>query len=206
MPGMSVTSDSAEHTAAEPEIEGESSWSWLGGIALRVLLGAVLSAAIVGLYIWLADKPPVITGEVDPVTTFFIHRELSPEQAAAGTAGVHEPFDQVLVLANVRIHNQSKIPVFTHDMWAMVGLPDMDRRGLAAGESDFSRVFVAYPQMASVKRQPLLRGVTIPPHSSAEGQLIFNFPLTQDQWNARRSLDVTVAFQHQKDLTIHAPK
>ena len=203
MPRMSPTSELQEQASAEPEVAAKSRLLWFGGIVLRVFLGALLSAALVGAYVFFAEKPPVITGEVDPVTTVFIHRELSPDQVAAGMMGVHQPFDQMLVLANVRIHNQSKIPVYTHDMWAIVKLPDMDRRGLAAGATDFARVFIAYPQTAPLKREPLLRDITIPPHSTAEGQLVFNYPITKEQWDTRRSFDVSIAFQKQKDLTIH---
>lgn len=179
----------------------------VGDIVLRVVLAAVMSAGLIGAYILFSDKAPVITGEVDPLSTTFIHREMAPDPSGGGgMVGVHQPFDQVLVLANVKIHNQSKVPVFVHDMSAVVSLPDMDRRGLAAGQSDFSRVFVAYPQMALLKREPLLRDITIQPHSSAEGQLVFNYPLTKEQWDARRSFDITIAFQHQKDLTLQAPK
>src|ERR1700730_5561445 len=73
------------------------------------------------------------------VLRVFLGALLSADQVAAGMMGVHQPFDQMLVLANVRIHNQSKIPVYTHDMWAIVKLPDMDRRGLAAGGTDLAR-------------------------------------------------------------------
>jgi hypothetical protein len=206
MATVNATSNSQEAPAIEPE--AQSPWMpSVGGILLRILLGAAVTAAIIGAYILFSDKPPVITGEVAPVSTYFIHREMTPDAAGGGgMVGVHQPFDQVLVLANVKIHNQSKIPVFIHDLWAVVSLPDLDRRALAAGQSDFSRVFLAYPQMAPSKREPLVRDITIQPHSTAEGQLIFNYPLTKEQWDARHSFDISISFMHQRDLTIRAPQ
>ncbi len=196
------TPESKTETTEDPEQSATS----LGGFALRILLGAALTVAVVAAYVLLSDKAPRITAEVDPISTFFIHREMTPQSAGGGMVGVHQPFDQVLILANVHVHNESKIPIFIHDEWSTVSLPDMDRRGLAAGDNDFARVFVAYPQMASLKKEPLKRDTTIAPHSSAEGQMVFNFPLTKEEWDARHAYQITLSFTHQKDLTISVPK
>ena len=115
-------------------------------------------------------------------------------------------FDEIIVIADVRLHNQSEGPVFLADMAAMLKLPTEEDRSLAASTSDFNRVFVAYPALAPMKQQPLLRDITIPAGASAEGQLIFNYPITKEQWDQRQSLNLVLSFTHQKDLVLLAPQ
>ena len=91
-------------------------------------------------------------------------------------------------------------------MSALLSLPGEEHRSLAANATDFNRVFVAYPQLVPLKQQPLLRDITIPAGETVEGQLIFNYPITKDQWDLRRSFDVTISFNHQKDLVLPAPQ
>ncbi len=115
-------------------------------------------------------------------------------------------FDEIIIIADVRLHNQSEGPVFLADMAAMLKLPTEDDRSLAASTSDFNRVFVAYPALAPMKQQPLLRDITIPAGATVEGQLVFNYPITKEQWDQRQSLNLILSFTHQKDLVLLAPQ
>jgi hypothetical protein len=41
------------------------------------------------------------------------------------------------------------------------------------------------------------------PGQEIEGQMIFHFPITQKDWEARKQFDVVVGFINQKDLVLH---
>jgi len=162
--------------------------------------------AAVGAYVYLGEKPPVATGELIRVTAVPIHQQ-SDLPAAAGMPGQVDSFDQVIIMAQVRLHNQSKIPLFLHEMYASLELPDnVDRRSIAANKSDFGRAFVAYPQLLPLKGEPILREITIEPGQSVEGMMLLPFPITGAQYDQKKSLDINVIFMHQKTLTMRAPQ
>jgi hypothetical protein len=145
-------------------------------------------------------------GEVTHLTAYPIHRVSNAIPEGSRAAKVELNFDEIIVVAEVRLHNQTKGPLFLFDMAALLSLPGEEHRSLAANATDYNRVFVAYPQLVPMREQPLLRDTTIPAGETVEGQLIFNYPITKEQWDLRRSLDITLSFLHQKDLTLPAPQ
>jgi hypothetical protein len=171
-----------------------------------VLIALILVVVAVGAYVYFGEKPPVATGELIHVSAIPIHQE-SDLPAAAGMPGQTDAFDQVLVMAQVRLHNQAKIPLFLHEMYASLGLPDeVERRSIAANKTDFGRAFVAYPQLLPLKGEPILRDITIEPGQTVEGMMLFPFPITGAQYDQKKSLDINVIFMHQKTLTMHVPQ
>lgn len=171
-----------------------------------VLLALVLVVAAIGAYVYFGEKPPVATGEIIRVTAVPIHQE-SSLPAAAGMPGQKDTFDEVLVMAQVRFHNQSKGQLFLHEMVAVLTLPDdLDRRSLAVNKSDFARAFIAYPQLAPLKGDPILRDITVEPGQTIEGLMLFPYQLTREQYDQKKSLDINVIFMHQKTLTLRVPQ
>ena len=161
----------------------------------------------IGAYVYFNEKPPVVAGEILHLTAYPIHRESKASMFAAQSLGPAEnKFDEIIVIADVRLHNQSEGPVFLADMAAMLKLPTEEDRSLAASTSDFNRVFVAYPALAPMKQQPMLRDITIPAGATVEGQLVFNYPITKEQWDQRQSLNLVLSFTHQKNLVLLAPQ
>jgi len=179
-----------------------------GGSPLpKVLVAAVIVTLAIGAYFYFGAIPPAAVGEITHLTAYPIHRVSNSALAAnLSAAKVENTFDEVIVIAEVRLRNQTKGPVFLSDMSALLSLPGEEHRSLAATATDYDRVFVAYPELAPMKREPLLRDTTIPAGATAEGQLIFNYPIAKDQWDMRRSLDLTISFLHQKDIILPAPQ
>ena len=173
---------------------------------LKIGLAAAVTVLAIAAWFYFGDKPPVTTGEVTHLTAYPIHRVSNAGEGRQGVVGVEQTFDEVIVIAQVRLHNQSKGPLFVHDMAGLVSLPDLELRSVAATTSDFGRVFIAYPQLAPMKQHPLLRDTTIPAGATVDGQLVFNYPITTEQWDLRRSMGITISFLHQKDLTMQAPQ
>ena len=121
-------------------------------------------------------------------------------------APVEDNFDETIIIADVRLHNQSQGPVFLADMSALLKLPSEEDHSLAATSADFNRVFVGYPALAPMKQQPLPRDITISAGATVEGQPVFNYPITKEMWDKRQSLELTLSFIHQKDLVLLAPQ
>jgi hypothetical protein len=171
----------------------------------------VLVVLAVGTYVWIKSIPPVHAGQVLSVDVYPIHRELStgPPNGSKtdGLQGQPDIYDQLIVLANVRIENRAKIPIFLHDMWGIVHLQDgEDQRSLAASTRDFDKVFVAYPDLKGLRKDPLPRDLTLAPGQQAEGMVIYNFPISKAQWDSRSDMEMRFSFLHQNSLVLNAPK
>ena len=176
-------------------------------VALRIVAAAAIVLLVIGAYVYFNEKPPVVAGEILHLTAYPVHRESKANQfTTQSVAPVETKFDEIIVVADVRLHNQSQGPVFLADMAALLKLPTEEDRSLAASASDFNRAFVAYPALVPMKQQPLLRDTTIPAGATAEGQLVFNYPIPKETWDQRQSLELILSFTHQKDLVLLAPQ
>lgn len=171
--------------------------------AVTALIAIAIVAAVVGGYLWATWTGPVHAGQVTSVTVYPIHRELSTGGGLGSVDGGPNVYDEVIVLANVKIKSTTKLPLYLHDMWGDLTLHDgKTERSLAADDSDFGKVFVAYPKLASVEKTPVPREVTLQPGQEVEGQMVFHFPDTKQDWDGRQSFEITVEFTNQKPLVL----
>lgn len=171
---------------------------------LTVLAAIVIVVGVIGAYLWATWTGPVHTGQVVSVSAYPIHRELSTGGGLGGLKGQPNVYDEVIVLVDVKIKSTTKLPLFLHDMWGDLTLPNGDvEQSLAASGEDYKKVFVAYPELEAQKKMPMPRGITMTPGQEIEGQLIFHFPVTQQDWNGRKQFDVVVGFINQKQLVLH---
>ena len=168
------------------------------------ILGAIVLVIVcVGGYVWVTWMGPVHAGKVQSMAVYPIHRELSTGSALGGVNGGNNVYDEVIVLANVHIQSTTRLPLFLHDMWGVVTLADgTTQQDLAASHDDFTKVFVAYPALAPQQKAPVERGITMTPGQQLDGQMIFHFPITKQQWDQRKSFVVTVDFLHQDPLVM----
>jgi len=171
---------------------------------LVVLAAIVIVVGIIGAYLWATWTGPVHTGQVVSVSAYPIHRELSTGAGLGGLQGQPNVYDEVIVLADVKIRSTTKLPLFLQDYWGNVTLPSGDvEQSLAASGEDYRKVFIAYPVLEAQRKTPMPRGVTMTPGQEIEGQLIFHFPITQKDWEARKQFDIVVGFINQKSLVLH---
>lgn len=186
--------------------ETMTSKSWFPAVAAT----CVLVVLAIGAYVWIKLIPPVHAGQVLSIETKFIHQELPTGPLngshSDGLQGQPEIYDLLIVLANVQIKNQTDIPIFLHDMWAIVHLPnDEDQRSLAASARDFDKVFIAYPDLKSLRKDPLPRDLTLAPGQQVEGMVIYSFPISKVQWDSRNDMEMQFSFLHQKSLVLEVP-
>lgn len=171
----------------------------------NALLASVIAAAVVVvaifLYVKLGEKPPVATGEVTRVVAHEMHRETAAFDAA-GADMPQEKFDQVLVFAHVKLHNQSKVPLFLHQAMVNVTLDDGIHTSYVATPTDYERAFKAYPELAPFHGNALPSEPTIEPGQDVEGDLLASFRMSKQQWDARKGLDFTFGFRYHPLLKV----
>lgn len=168
-----------------------------------LVIAAVLVTLAIAIFVYIVKRPPVAAGEVLQVNYYPVHTTSTGGAGEAGMQGSNETYDQLLILAKVRVRNQTNIPLFLQDISATVTMPDgSEQTNVAAGATDAARVFQAFPSLASLQSAPFDRDATVPPGQSTEGLAIFTFPLTKQQWDSRKGANVVVSLIHQNNLVI----
>ncbi len=180
---------------------GESFTKGTSHIVWAAIVAFVVVSVAIFIYVFAGEKPAVATGVVletwaHPMQT------VTPGFDAAGSAVSQDTFDQVLVFTKVRLHNQSKGPLFLHQILTNVTLDDGIHTSFAAMPTQFDRIFIAYPQLAQWKSTPLSPETTLEAGQTVEGTFVSSFRMTKQQWDGRKSMDYTFGLRYQPSLTL----
>ncbi len=169
-----------------------------------LVIAATVVSIVLGLYVYLGQKPPVAGGEILSTSIYPIHTLVNTGGGNdAGMAGSAEYSDELIILANVRIRNETNIPLFLQDISSAIKLEDgTEQENVTASNRDMDRLFQAYPVLSYLKIDPIPRDITLSPGQSTEGLTVFHFPLTKEEWDKLHSAKVVVAFVHQKNLEL----
>jgi len=170
------------------------------------IAAAILVSVAIGIYFIAGQKPPAITGDIVAVWAHPQHTESSGFDAN-GAPMPKDSFDQVLVFTEVRLHNQSKMPLSLLTVLANATLDDGIHSSYAASQSDYDRVFLAYPDIPVPHGPALPISLVLDPGGSADGTFVSSFRLTRQQWDARKNLDFSFTFRYQPSLVLtpHSP-
>ncbi|HEX5236680.1 MAG TPA: hypothetical protein VFW25_15275 [Silvibacterium sp.] len=169
---------------------------------LIVILAIVIPAAVVAAYVWANHVPTPYKGQILSLNVYPIHHDYTQPTTPNGIGGQTETYDEILIFAYVRVENVSKIPLFLQDMWAVVDIPDQTDRSTAVSQSDFDKVFIAYPNLKQFEKAPLPRDLTLQPGQKADGLMIFHYQITQAQWESATSMKINIAFRHHPPLVM----
>ncbi len=180
---------------------GESFTKGSSHVIWASLAAAVLVSVAIALYVIAGEKPPAATGEILEVWAHPMHTVTSGFDAN-GAAMPQETFDLVLVFTRVRLHNQSKQPLFMHQIMTNAALDDGIHSSYAAMPSDYDKVFIAYPELTPWRSTALSPDTTLDPGQTREGTFVSSFRLTKQQWEARKNLTYTFAFRYQPSLKL----
>jgi hypothetical protein len=180
---------------------GEELTKGTSHIVVATVIAAIVVIIAVAVYVIGGQKPPVSAGDVTRVVAHPMHRETSGLDAS-GRPMPKDDFDQVLVFTHVKLHNQSKDPLFLRQMLTNVTLDDGVHTSYAATPYDYGRLFQAYPELAGLKGKAIPTDETIPPGEWIEGDFVSSFRMTKAQWDARKALDYNVSFRYQSDLKL----
>lgn len=179
----------------EEMTKGSTHLLWAG------LIAAVAVTVAIAIYFIVGQKPPASAGEVSRAVAHLMHRETAGFDAN-GAPMPKQDFDQVLLFTHIKLHNQSKQPLFLHQLMANVTLEDGIHSSYAATPTDYERLFAAYKDLASLHGRSLATEETIPAGETVEGDFVTSFRMTREEWRARKGLDYTVSFRYQPDMKL----
>jgi len=160
----------------------------------------VVSAAIAAYFI-AGEKPPVASGEIVQVWAHPRHVETSGLDAN-GAPKAQDRFDQVLVIAQIRLHNQTDHPIVLHNILTDVTLPDGIHSSYAATRGDYESIFIVYPELAYLHGKSLPTELTLNPGQTEEGNIVSAFRMTKEQWDTRKDLSFTLGLRYQPSLVL----
>ena len=170
-------------------------------LVIAGIVAAVLVSIAIAIYMIAGEKPPAAVGEVISVTAHPMHQDTTGVDAN-GAPMPKETYDQVLVFAHIKLHNQSKQPLFLRQILSNVTLDDGILSSYAAIPADYERIFQAYPQLASIHGKPLPTDTTIQSGDTLEGDFVSAFRISKEQWDARKSLNFNIGLRYQPDLVL----
>ena len=126
--------------------KGEELTKGTSHVLIAFLVATVVVAAAIAIYVIAGQKPPAATGEIVAVWAHPQHTETSGFDAS-GAPMAKESFDQVLVFTQVKLHNQSDQPLFLHECIDQRHAGRRHPLQLCGQQSDYDRVFIAYPSL-----------------------------------------------------------
>lgn len=196
-----ITKNPSQQNEVAP---GEEFTKGSGHIFWAALVAAVVVSVAIAVYVILGQKPPAANGEVTRVVAHFVHRETA-EHDANGVPIPVQQFDQLLLFTHVKLHNQSKNPLFLRQILANLNLKDGIHSSYAAPPTDYERLFAAYPDLAPLHGKSLAIEETIQAGESLEGDFVSSFRMTKAEWQSRQFLDYNISLRYQPDLKLAAP-
>ena len=173
-----------------------------GKLAARILVAAILISLAIAAYFYFGQRKPVATGDVARISLYPIHSVISGQGPGSGMSGEDETYDQLLVFAQVHVHNLGPDPLTITEFVGDIVLPTEAKNGegaptsRAASRYDFDRLFAAYPRLAPLRMDPLQRDTVIAPGQTVEGLLVFNYSMSKEAWEQRKGFSVTVSFSN----------
>ena len=180
---------------------GEELTKGTSHLVLAAIAATILVSVAIAAYLITGQKPPAITGEIVAVWAHPQHTESSGLDAN-GEAMAKDSFDQVMVFTEVRLHNQSKLPLSLLTVLTNATLNDGIHSSYAASQSDYDRVFLAYPKMPVPHGAALPLNLTLEPGASVNGTFVSSFRLSKQQWDERKGLDFSFTFRYQPALKL----
>jgi len=186
---------------AEDQPSGEDYARGSSYILWTTIAAFVVITVAITLFLLANRKPPVSVGQVGQVWAHEVHT-LNTPMDAAGVQTAGEIFDQVLVLANLHVYNQSDQPIVLREILTNATFNDGGHSSYAATATDYDRIFIAYPELKGLKSKTLVRDTVIQPGQAVDGMVISSFHVSKEQWTAHKDLSFTVQFKYHPDLVL----
>jgi len=152
--------------------------------AAPVAIALVVVAIVVGVIAFLFRAKPVAQGGIDAV--YF-------SEPAGMTNG--------MVLMQVTLRNVGSKTLYIKSIKANLKT-DQDLSDDAASPSDYDRYFMAYPELKEHTAQPLVVEAKIAPGAEQKGTVLVSFPVTKEQFDARKDLNVTIEAYDQNPIVL----
>ena len=108
-----------------------------------------------------------------------------------------------MVLMQVTLRNVGDRPLFIKEIKADIMVDQVESVDNAASASDYGRYLQAFPDLQMYATEPLKVETKIAPGGEVKGSVMVAFPITKEQFYARRDLNVTIFPYDQKAIVLH---
>jgi hypothetical protein len=153
-----------------------------------VIIAIVIVLVGIAAYVLMNRVAPTAEGDISAVWLY------QPLPAQMPNSTLPPPSNGLIALVPVKVRNVSTGPLSVQELTAVVRLGDTDYKSYSASPSDFDKVFLYYPDLDPYRKPIFLRHSDIPPAGELQGLVVFNFALTEDQWNQASAFFVDVTF------------
>jgi len=153
---------------------------------------APLAVALVVVVVFIAGvayifrSKPVAQGQIDQA--FAMQQEDKPYS---------------MVLMQVTFRNVGDKPLFIKEIKSDIMTDQGESVDDAASAVDYTRYLQAFPDLQMYASEPLKVETKIPPGGEVKGSVMVAFPITKEQFYARKDLNVTVFPYDQKAIVLH---
>ena len=108
-----------------------------------------------------------------------------------------------MVMMQVTLRNIGEKPLFVKEIKASIVTDQGESTDDAASAVDYGRYLQAFPDLQMYASEPLKVETKIPPGGETKGSVLVAFPITKDQFYARKDLTVTVFPYDQRPIVLH---
>lgn len=187
-----VTPAPKPHTDAGhvPITEELDSAKWTLPPIVPVLIALAAVAIIVALVSFVNRPTPAASGEITDV------------QAVEMTGSKGDK--TMLVALNVKLRNTTDRTLYIKTVYGELSTPGTSEpiRDEAASFVDFDRYYAGYPDLKQNAIDPLKPETKIRPGAEASGRIIVMFPVSREQFDARKSIAVRLDLYDQRPVVI----
>jgi hypothetical protein len=156
--------------------------------AVPVVIALVIVAIVVGVIAFVERSKPVAQGGIDAVYA---------SQPANMT--------NTMVVMQVTMRNVGDKALYIKSISANLKTDQGDQSDDAASPSDYDRYFSAYPDLRPHATQSLTVETKVMPRTEQKGTVLVAFPVTEQQFNARKDLNVTIVPYDQNPIVLREP-
>jgi hypothetical protein len=153
---------------------------------------ATLTAALIVIVVFIIGVAYIFRAQ--PIAQGQIDRAFAMQQE-------DKPYSMVLIQVTVR--NVGSKPLFIKELKAEIITDQGALVDDAASAVDYSRYLQAFPDLQMYATDPLKVETKIAPGAEAQGSVLVAFPITKEQFFARKDLNVTILPYDQKAIELH---
>ncbi|RRA47405.1 hypothetical protein [Acidipila sp. EB88] len=207
MPTQHSSNRSTTPLPGEPTFSGRPTPAYDQGQSRRVVVLIAIVCVLfasVWAYVFFKQKPRVADGAIESIRVISMHTEEHVGGTMAeGYGGGTVKTDQLLVWVVLDMTNLTlEVPLFETAQRATLSFQDGQQLFAYAAPPDQIEKLARYSPASRMQGSILPRTMTISPKQSVKGMALFVFPVTKQQWDARREFSVAMSFQYQRDLAI----
>jgi hypothetical protein len=108
-----------------------------------------------------------------------------------------------MVLMQVTLRNVGDNALFIKEIKADIMIDQVESVDDAASAVDYARYLQAFPDLQMYATEPVKVETKIPPGGEVKGSVMVAFPITKEQFYARKALNVTILPYDQKAIVLH---